>query len=112
MAQAQRARLANEHAVHVVGLDVVHDLEQLGLVATLEFVFELESRIKMITDGALVAARDEDHFPYACRVGFVDRVLDQRLVDHRQHLFGNGLGGGQETRAQTTHRKNSFLNFH
>src|SRR5690606_26236281 len=33
------------------------------------------------------------------------RVLDQRLVDHGQHLLRHGLGGRQETGAQAADRK-------
>jgi hypothetical protein len=30
---------------------------------------------------------------------FIDHVLDQRPVDDRQHFFGHGLGGWQESGA-------------
>jgi hypothetical protein len=112
MTQTQRAWLADEHAVHVIGLDVVHQLEQVGLVAPLQFVFQLKSRIVVVADGPLVAPGDEDHFADARRVGLVHRVLDQRLVHHRQHFLGDGFGGRQESGTQATDGKNSFLNFH
>jgi hypothetical protein len=38
----------------------------------------------------------------------VDDVLDQRPVDHRQHLLRHRLGRGQEARAEAGDRKNSF----
>ncbi|MCY1371844.1 hypothetical protein D9M69_590120 [compost metagenome] len=112
MTQTQRAWLADEHAVHVIWLDVVHQLEQVGLVAPLQFVFQLESRIVVVANGPLVAPGDEDHFADAGRVGFIHRVLDQRLVHHRQHFLRDGFGGRQESGTQATDGKNSFLNFH
>src|SRR5215204_3074299 len=35
-------------------------------------------------------------------------MLDQRPVDHRQHLLWHRLGRGQEPGAQTGHRENRF----
>jgi hypothetical protein len=57
----------------------------------------------VVLDRALVAAGDEDHLAHAGGVGLLDRVLDQRLVHHRQHLLGLRLGGGQEARAEAGH---------
>ena len=36
---------------------------------------------------------------------FLNGVLDQWLVDNRQHLLGGCLGGGQESRAQSGNGK-------
>ena len=61
------------------------------------------SRRQLITvaevASAFAAARDKDHVAHTGRIGFFDRVLNQRLVHHRQHLFGRGFGGGQKARA-------------
>jgi hypothetical protein len=44
---------------------------------------------------------------------FIHDVLDQRPVDHRQHLFWHGLGRRQEARAETGYGKDSFADeFH
>ena len=43
--------------------------------------------------------------------GLFDAVLDDRLVDERQHLLGLGLSGGQETGPQTRGGENGFANF-
>ena len=67
---------------------------------------------EMIFDGAFVAARHENHLAHPGGVSFFDRVLDQWLVDYRQHLLGLSFGGRQEARAQTSHRKNRFVNQH
>ena len=64
----------------------------------------------MILDDALVAPGDEDEVLDAGLARLVDDVLDQRPVDHRQHLLGHGLGGGQEPGAEAGDGKNSFAN--
>ena len=62
--------------------------------------FELELAVEMVLDDALVAAGDEDEMLDAGLARLVDHVLDQRPVDHRQHLLRHGLGGGQEPGAE------------
>ena len=59
----------------------------------------------MILDHRLVAAGDEDEMLDAGLARLVHHVLDQRPVDHRQHLLGHGLGGGQEAGAEPGHGK-------
>ena len=65
----------------------------------------------MVLDGALVSAGDEHHVGDPGRHRLLHRVLDQRLVNHRHHLFGAGLGGGQEAATQSRHRKHRLGNF-
>ena len=43
--------------------------------------------------------------------GLLDDILDDGLVEHRQHLFGRALGARQKTRAKTGNGKNGFGNF-
>ena len=50
----------------------------------------------MIFDGAFSAAGDDDNVFDARGDRFFDRILNERLVDQRQHLFGRGFGGGKE----------------
>ena len=75
--------------------------QRLGLAAHLERVLELELAVEMVLDDALVAAGDEDEMLDAGLARLIDRVLDQRPVDDRQHLLGHGLGGRQEAGAET-----------
>ena len=110
MAQTERAGLAHIGADHVVGLDRAHQGQQLVLVGRFEFVLEFVSGVEMVFDGPLAAARDKDHVAHARAVGFFHRVLDQGFVDHRQHLFGRGFGGGQKAGAQACHREDGFAN--
>ena len=62
----------------------------------------------MILDHALVAAGDEDEMLDAGVAGLVDHVLDQRPVDHGQHLFRHGLGGRQEAGAEPRNGKHGL----
>jgi hypothetical protein len=112
VAQAQAFGLAHEHAFHVVGFDGLHQLEQLQLAGVLQFVFELKGGVEMVFDGALVAAGHEDHLADAGVIGLFNGVLDQGLVDHRQHFFGLGLGGRQKTGSQAGNRKDGFGDDH
>mgnify|MGYP007000059439 CR=1 len=63
----------------------------------------------MILNGALVSSRYKDEFIYTSCGSLFHGVLDQRFVHYRQHFFGQGLGGGQESGAQTTNWKNRFF---
>src|SRR3569623_1053295 len=76
--------------------------------SSLELVFHLVVLIEVILDGALAATGDEDQFGDAGGDGLLGRVLDQRLVDDGQHLFGVGLSDGQKARAHTGHGENGF----
>ena len=63
----------------------------------------------MILDGGLVASGDEDEFlDSGCR-GLFHRILDQRLVDHRQHFLRHRLGGWKEPCSEAANRKDGFL---
>ena len=78
------------------------------LVGHLQFVFELVSGVEVIFNGPFTAASDKNHVAYAGRIGFFYRVLNQRLVHHRQHFLGLGFGGGQKACAQSGNRENCF----
>ena len=46
--------------------------------------------------------------PLAGRLGLFRRIMDQRLVDYRQHLLGHRLGRRQDPGAEPGHRKDGF----
>src|SRR5580765_4235379 len=62
----------------------------------------------MVLDDVLAAAGDEDELLDSRFFRFLDRVLDHRLVDDRQHLLRHRLGRGQEARAHARDGKDGF----
>ena len=67
----------------------------------------------MVFDAALVAAGDKHHFGATGFHGFFHGVLNQGLIDNRQHFFGAGFGGGQKAGAHTGHGEYGFFDgFH
>ena len=96
--QAERHLLA--HGDEVARLDARGFEHVERLLAAAHRIFELVGLVEMLDDSGLAAAGDEDQFLDPGFARFVDRVLDQRAIDDRQHLLGNGLRGGQEPRAE------------
>ena len=47
--------------------------------------------------------------PDAGRIGLFDGVLDEGLVDHRQHFFGLRLGGREKAGAEARDGKMALL---
>ena len=111
MAKPECFSLTHIKTLDVVGLDGTQCIEYGFFVAHCKFCFELIGFVKVIFNGALVAAGDEDHFGDAGSDRFFDRVLDQRLVDDGQHFFRACFGGGQKTRAQSGNGENGFTDF-
>jgi hypothetical protein len=110
MAEAERLLLAGVH--HLPGLlQDGGDGAELGRLAAVgEHLVEFDGMVEMVLERGLATARDEDEFLDAGRLRLLHRPLDERLVDHRQHLLGHGLGGRQETGPQAAHRKNRLAN--
>src|SRR5690606_1050073 len=59
----------------------------------------------VVFDGPLGRAGDEHQARGAGGQRLFHRVLDERLVDHRQHLLRTCLGRGKETCSPSGHRK-------
>ncbi len=99
MAEAERCGLADVDAGGVRGQDAPQQVDQLLLALFGERRLELGVRVEMVLDGALRTAGDEHQQARAGGQRLLGGVLDQRLVDDRQHFLRARLGGGQETRA-------------
>src|SRR3546814_15757273 len=56
----------------------------------------------MVLDRGLAAAGDEDQLLDPGVARLVDRILDERLVDDRQHFLRHRLGGRQEPGPEAT----------
>ena len=109
MAQAQHAVLAHIGKMHVVHAHRAQQLQQGLLASRFQLAFKLVGGVEMVFNGALAAAGDEDHMADAGGVGLFHRILNQRLVDHRQHFLGLGFGGRQKPCAQAGDGENGDL---
>src|SRR3989441_191701 len=68
-------------------------------------------RIEMILDGILAFAGDDNDVLDSRRDALFRDVLNLRLVDDGEHLFGLRLGGGQKARAEAGGREDRLSNF-
>ena len=107
VAEAERLALPDVREVDHVR-DLADLLELLALAARLEKRLELHRDVEVILDRVLAAAGDEDDVVDARRDRFLDAVLNDRLVDERQHFLRLRLGGGQEARAEAGGGEDGF----
>ncbi len=70
------------------------------LLAALELGFQFVGGVEMVLDGTFVATCHKYHVADPGGICFLDRVLDERLIDHRQHFLGLGLGRRKKAGAQ------------
>ena len=113
VAKPERQLLARE-ARGAGPRQVAGERVEIGAALTLgQGMFEFELAVEMVLDHRLVAAGHEDEVLDAGFARLVDHVLDQRPVDHRQHLLRHRLGGGEEAGAEAGDREDGFANrFH
>ena len=109
VAEAERLSLAHVREVDQVG-DLADLGEQLLLAARLEERLELDRHVEVILDRVLAAAGDQDDVVDARGDRLFDAVLDDRLVDERQHLLRLRLGRRQEPGAEARGRKHGLAN--
>ena len=89
------------------------EIERLVLLPFEQRHLQLELAVEVVLDDALVAAGDEDEVLDAGLPRLVDDMLDQRPVDHRQHLLRHRLGRRQEAGAEPGDGKDGFADeFH
>ena len=108
MAEPERSLLAREARLAGAGKVFQQRIKLRRLLAAFERRLQLELMVEMILDHALVAAGDEDEMLDARRASLIDDMLDNRPVDDGEHFLGNGLGGGQKTRAETGDWEDGF----
>ena len=109
MTEAERLALADVGEVDQVR-DLADLFELVALAARLEKRLELDRHVEVILDGVLAAAGDQDDVVDARRHRFLDAVLDDRLVDQRQHLLGLRFGRREKTGAEAGGREHGFAN--
>ena len=98
VSQTERLFLPNIGDVDHVG-NRAHGREQILLVAAFEEMLELKANVEVILNGALATSGNDDDVLDAGVFGFLNTILDQGLVDERQHLLGHRLGRRKKTRA-------------
>ncbi len=84
-------------------------IQQLLLALRLQHSLQFGIAIEMIFNSPLGTACNKYKRLGARRQRFVDRVLNQRLVDDGQHLFRAGLGDGKKARAASGNGENGGL---
>ena len=109
MAEPCRLLLADIEDRSGVVQHVLDQVQRLVLALCGKGLLQLEGMVEMVLDGCLVAAGNEDEFLDARFRSLLDRILDQGLVDDRQHFLGHRLCRGEKPRAKTAHRKNGLL---
>ena len=105
MTEAKRLLLAGEARAPRTRQIVGEGLKLGGLAARGKNLLEFELPVEMILDDALVAAGDKNEVLDARLPRLVDDMLNERPVDHGQHLLRHRLGRRQEAGAQPCHRK-------
>ena len=110
VAQAERLRLAHvEHSMSS-GLTLTHHARA---ARACPLASRLASSSKVMSKWSSMARLwrpvTKIMSPDAGGVGLLDGVLDQGLVDDRQHLLGLRLGGGEKAGAEAGHRERSAL---
>ncbi len=91
--------------------DGAGDFEECGFIFGGEGGFELGAAVEVVFHGGLAAAGDDDDLGAAGGYGLFDAVLDEGLVDEAEHLFGGGLGGGEEASAHACGGEDGFADF-
>ena len=108
MAEAERNLLAGEAGRARLRQVLGEEIERLLLAAAGQCGLKLVLDVEMILDHRLVAAGDEDQMLDAGLARLVDRILDQRAVDDRQHFLRHGFGRGQEAGAKACDGKTAL----
>src|SRR5690606_24537352 len=111
MAKTKRHLLAGEAGRARLRLDILKMLQFRRLAALGERGIKLYLRIEIVFDDCLVASGDENQMFDTSFARLIDYILDDGLVDDRQHFFRDRFGGGQETGAKTCDREHGLANF-
>ncbi len=90
---------------------ILHHFQKVELAFFLEFGLERRRRIKVVLDGALAMAADDENFLNAALQGFLNDVLNGRFVDNWQHFLRCCLRRGQKARAVACCWNDCFSDF-
>ena len=110
MAQTQLFRLTHEYTFHTSRNDVANHFGLRFLALRAQDCLQFRIGIKVILNCTFIAASHKNKCVYTFGDCFLRGVLDQRLVNDWQELFGHCLCRRKETRAKPCDRENSFSN--
>ena len=111
VAEALRLLLAEEeHIRHV--RDLADDPRVVRLAVQDQPLLEVGGVIEIVFDRAFAAVGDDQDLLDAGGDRFLDDVLDDGLVNQGQHLLGDALRVGQQSRPESCGRNDGFSDFH
>jgi hypothetical protein len=103
VAEAERLPLAHVVQVGQVG-QAADRVERLDLARRRQLGLELGVAVEVVADRPLAPAGDDQDVGDATGHGFLDHVLDRRLVEDGQHLLGLRLRRREEAGAEAGRR--------
>ena len=110
MAESEGLRLTDVAEICERG-DMPHLAQELRLAAALEIFFQLDGPVEMVLDRAFAPPGDDDNVFDSGGDRFFHGILNQWLVDERQHLFGRGFRRGKEASAKACGGNHGFAHF-
>ena len=90
--------------------DIVHQLRQFGFAFLFQKTFQLGRGIEVVFYRVFSSAGNDNNVVNSGGDTLFDDVLDEGLVDHRQHFLGLRFGRGEESSAQSRGWKHGFAN--
>ena len=110
MTKTQRRRLPDVNTGGIGGKHAMQLFDEIGFALGLEHILELKIRVKVILDRSLGSTGDKYQTPRARGQRLFHGVLDEGLVNHRQHFLGARLGRRQKPRTSAGYGKHCCLN--
>src|SRR5207245_11479872 len=108
--EAERRLLPRIRHLPRLGEPRLELIQEVGFAALTQGGFELDGAVEMIVDRALPPARDQEELLDPVCLGLLDGVMNERLVDDRQHFLWHRLGCRKKSGPQSCDREDSFAN--
>src|SRR5277367_110610 len=89
-----------------------HDLQQVEFLTLFQHFFQLVADVKMVLNGLLATAGDDDDLVASRGHGLFHAILNNGFVHQWEHFFRLRFGGGQKAGAQSGGRKYGFAYSH
>ena len=81
--------------------DTFHFGKKIHLAALAEVTFQADGAVEVVEDRVLPLGSDDDQLVHSGVASFFDPILKNGLIDERQHLLRNDLGGREESGPET-----------